>query len=119
MDQIVDLADQYIGLAERCLASARLMLEDGDLRGSVNRSYYCVFNCAQALLAHEGVGYSKHKAVISHFRKNYVHTGIFGARFSKIIGDLFDDRNISNMKGNALWRRKKSKAGTSDRCTKR
>ncbi|MGY6216601.1 HEPN domain-containing protein [Methylolobus aquaticus] len=45
--------EQYLSKANRALASARLLLSDGDIEGACNRAYYAMFDAAQAaLLAH-------------------------------------------------------------------
>ncbi|WP_295439099.1 HEPN domain-containing protein [uncultured Thiodictyon sp.] len=40
--------DEYLAKARRALASARLLLADGDLDGACNRAYYAMFDAAQA-----------------------------------------------------------------------
>jgi len=94
MDLMVNVAEEHIKYAQECLTMARIALVSGNFRSSVNRSYYCAFNCAQALIAGDGVSYKKHSAVIGHFNKNFIHTGILDAKLYKIISRLFDDRNV-------------------------
>lgn len=75
--------------AEECLRSAKLLYEAEDFNGSVNRAYYSIFHAIRSVLALEGVDFSKHSGVISHFRKEYVKTGKFPLEASNIVGDAF------------------------------
>ena len=52
-----DLAVSYNNLG-------RVLLDGGDLPGSVNRSYYAMFYAVLALLAREGTGTSKHTGAV-------------------------------------------------------
>ena len=74
-------------LAKERLTVAKKLLDDDFFIDSVNRSYYAIFYCARALVANDETDFSKHSAVISYFRKNYVKTGIFAKKFSDYIGD--------------------------------
>ncbi|NEV64317.1 HEPN domain-containing protein [Thiorhodococcus minor] len=42
--------DLYLDKSRRALASARLLLEDGDTEGACNRAYYAMFDAAHAAL---------------------------------------------------------------------
>jgi len=93
MRHIKDMSNYRLEQAEQCLASAKILIDAGDYKGSANRSYYCVFHSMRSVLALESVDFSSHAAVISHFRKNYVKTGIFQVKLSDILGELFTVRN--------------------------
>ena len=69
------------------------MFENKSYKSAINRSYYAIFTAVRSLLAEEEKDFKKHSAVISHFRKNYVKTGIFETKFSDYIGDAFEVRN--------------------------
>ena len=45
---------ELIDKAERALASARLLLADGDTDGATNRAYYAMFDAATAALVWAG-----------------------------------------------------------------
>ena len=77
---------------ERLKASKKL-LDDNFIVDSINRSYYAIFYLARALVAKDGLDFSKHSAVMSYFRQHYIKTGIFDVKFSQYIGDAFDLRN--------------------------
>lgn len=76
-------------LAEERLRASKNLLDSGFIIDSVNRSYYAIFYSARALVAKDNLDFSKHSAVMSYFRKNYVKTGIFDIKFSDYIGDAF------------------------------
>ena len=76
-------------LAEERLKASKTLLDADFIIDSVNRSYYAIFYCARALVAKDNLDFSKHSAVISYFRKNYIKTGIFDTKLSKYIGDAF------------------------------
>ena len=78
-----------LNLAKDRLTVAKNLLDNGFYIDSVNRSYYAIFYSARALVAKDNSDFSKHSAVMSYFRKNYVKTGIFDVKFSDYIGDAF------------------------------
>ena len=78
-----------LNLAAERLKVSKTLLDAGFFIDSVNRSYYAIFYCARALVAKDNLDFSKHSAVISYFRKNYIKTGIFDVKFSDYIGDAF------------------------------
>lgn len=82
--------------AEKCLESARLLMQSGDYCSAANRSYYAIFHSIRSLLALEGVDFSKHSGVMAYFQKNYVKTGIFDKEYSKILTEAFEIRSESD-----------------------
>ena len=90
------LALVRIEKAEHCIDSANAMIEFGFYLDAANRSYYAIFHAMRSVLALEGKDFSKHAGVISYFRKNYIKTGIFSIRHSRIIDDLFEVRSNSD-----------------------
>jgi uncharacterized protein (UPF0332 family) len=91
-----DLSNYRMEVAERCLRTAKLNYSDDDYCGAANRSYYCIFNCMRSVLALERKDFTKHSGVISYFRVNYIKTGIFEVKLSKIIDKLFEIRHDSD-----------------------
>ena len=75
--------------AKEKLESAKLLLE----YGKVSRSYYAMFTGVRALLARDGVDFSKHAGVISYFQKEYIKTGRLDVKYSKYISQAFQIRN--------------------------
>lgn len=79
--------------AKEKLESAKLLLEYGKLKDSVSSSYYAMFTSVRALLARDGVDFSKHAGVISYFQKEYIKTGRLDVKYSKYISQAFQIRN--------------------------
>lgn len=85
---------QYrLDMAKERLEAAKLLLAHGSYKDSIGRSYYAIFTAARALLAMDGVDFSKHTGVISYFQKEYIKTGIFEVKYSKYISQAFQIRN--------------------------
>ena len=91
-----DLSQHRYEQALRSLTSANLLIQHGDYEGAANRAYYAVFHGMRSILALEEKDFSKHSAVISYFRKEYIKTGIFPVEASVTIGDAFDIRSDSD-----------------------
>lgn len=80
-------------MAEERLQSAKILLDAGSLKDSIGRSYYAMFTAARAILAMDGVDFSKHAGVISYFQKNYIKTGVLETKYSKYLSQAFQIRN--------------------------
>ena len=97
MDDVqIVLARYRISKAYECIKESQLMYENEMLSGSVNRSYYAIFNAARSVLALDGIDRSKHSGVIAYFQKEYIKTGIFARDLSDIIQDAFHIRQITD-----------------------
>ncbi|MGN0405368.1 MAG: HEPN domain-containing protein [Bariatricus sp.] len=72
-----NLAQYRLDMAEERLRSAKILLEADNLKDSIGRSYYAMFTAARAVLAIDGVDFSKHAGVISYFQKNYSTLQVF------------------------------------------
>ena len=91
-----DLALYRLTQAADCLKVAESNLQLGFYKDAVNRSYYCIFHSMRAVLALGHYDSKKHAGVIAEFNRNYIKTGIFDKRFSKIISKSFQVRNRSD-----------------------
>ena len=80
--------------AREKLESAEILLNAGKYKDSIGRSYYAIFSSVRAILALDGVDFSKHAGVIAYFQKEYVKTKKFDARFSKYLQTAFQIRNV-------------------------
>ena len=70
---------EYMGKANRALASAKLLLESGDCEGACNRAYYAMFDAAHAALLSTSltinVAVTKtHRGLIAAFGEHLVKT---------------------------------------------
>ena len=79
--------------AKEKLDSSKLLLDNGNYKDSIGRSYYAMFSAVRAILALDGVDYSKHAGVIAYFQKEYVKTGKFDKLYSKYLRQAFQIRN--------------------------
>ncbi|MCC8138270.1 MAG: HEPN domain-containing protein [Clostridiales bacterium] len=92
-DRQIALCRYRLEKAENCLKSADILAGAKDYYGAANRSYYAIFHSVRAILALDGVDFSKHSGVMAYFQKNYVKTGIFDKEYSKILRAAFDVRS--------------------------
>lgn len=92
-DNKKELMQYRLEMAEERLQSAKLLLDNRSYKDSIGRSYYAIFTSVRALLAMDGVDFSKHTGVISYFQKEYIKTGVFEVKYSKYISQAFQIRN--------------------------
>jgi hypothetical protein len=88
-----DLVQYRIDIAREKLKSAKILLEAGQYKDSIGRSYYALFSAVRAVLAKDQVDFSKHTGVIAYFQKNYIKTEIFERKYSKYLTSAFQIRN--------------------------
>lgn len=93
MQHTNDMSNYRYEQAGQCLKSAKTLIDANDYKGAANRSYYAIFHAMRSVLALKNIDFGKHSAVISHFRKEYIKTGIFIVELSDIIENLFTVRN--------------------------
>lgn len=63
--------------AEDCLSDAEANLKLDRLNVTVNRSYYCIFDCARGLLAEMSLQPKTHQGVYVKFNELFVKNGTF------------------------------------------
>lgn len=87
--------------AARAAASARVLLERGDLEGATNRAYYAAFHAARAALVHVGArpeGVRTHGTVIGLFGKHLVKAGVVDADHGRALNRCHQLRNLGAMR---------------------
>ncbi len=72
---MTELQTAFVEKGLRALASARLMLDDGDTEAAANRAYYACFNLACAALLGVGEQPKTHSGVHNCFALRFVATG--------------------------------------------
>lgn len=82
-----ELASYRIDRAKEMLAAAEDNLKAGQLRTSLNRSYYGVFHAMRAANVLRGFDSSKHSGVIAFFNKVFLKDNLMDRRLSQIIKD--------------------------------
>ena len=104
-----ELSKFRIEKAEENLRAAKLLFENKLLRESINRSYYCIFHSARALIAYEKFDSKKHAGIIAYFNKNYIKTGEIEKEYSRIISKALKIRTDSDYKDFYLVTRDETK----------
>lgn len=96
-DQVhIDLAKYRLEQANTMVRAAEVLHEAGEYKSGNNQAYYAMFHAVRALLALEGVDYKKHSAIIAHFQREYIRTGIFDRTYSDILMKASAIRNASD-----------------------
>jgi len=99
--------DDYLRKAARALASARLLLRDGDGEGACNRAYYAMFDAAHAALLRHGAGENPaetrtHSGLVGAFGKHLVRTGLVGAEWGRSLNQVERLRLIADYTGEPI-----------------
>ena len=87
--------------AEETLADAEKMLAaQVSPRSVVNRSFYSMFYAILGLFNHFGTDHrtSRHSTVIAIFDREFVRTGKLDTRYSRMLHQLFDARQMADYK---------------------
>lgn len=95
-DSREELMQYRLNSAQERLNSAKILLDNGSYKDSIGRSYYAMFTSIRALLALEGVDFSKHAGVIAYFQREYIKSERFDKKYSKYISQAFKIRNNSD-----------------------
>ncbi len=99
--------EQYLLKARRALASARLLLENGDIEGSCNRAYYAMFDAAHAaLLRHQpGINPAEtrtHNGLITAFGKHLIKTGLMTPELGRVLNQVEQIRLLADYTGEEI-----------------
>lgn len=88
--------DDLLNKADRYIASAKLLVEDGDFDSAASRLYYAMFYVAQALLEGRGLVYSSHKALISAYGQHFSKTQELDPRYHRALLSAFSQRQLGD-----------------------
>ncbi len=91
-----DSTQQLLSNAEETLNAAQVLFKEDYLRDAVNRAYYAVFYIAEALLNEKDLRFKKHGTVHGSFAQHFVKTGIFDARYHKLLIRAFGRRMLGD-----------------------
>lgn len=80
-----ELACYRFKSASDMVIASRKNLESGEWKTAINRSYYAIFHAIRSVNILKGFDSSKHSGVIAFFTQNYIKTGLFDKKISKII----------------------------------
>lgn len=93
--------------AVRAVASARLLLDAGDVDGACNRAYYAMFDAAKAVLIKLMPGIDPalaktHSGLISAFSLNLVKTGALPVEMGRALNRAHEIRLIADYTGDEV-----------------
>lgn len=96
--------DQLMRKATRAVASARLLLQDGDVNGACNRAYYAMFDAARAALLGlvpgiDPASVKTHVGLISMFSLHLVKPGILPVELGRLLNRAHEVRLIADYVG--------------------
>jgi uncharacterized protein (UPF0332 family) len=105
---------ELMAKANRALASAKLLLDSGDVDGACNRAYYAMFDAARAALLFVQAPVPTelartHSGLITAFSLHLVKTGLVAVDHGRSLNKVEDLRLIADYKGdpvtleNAAW----------------
>ncbi len=94
--EVSDLSRYRLEKAHADLQAAQVLLDAKLFHQSLNRSYYAIFNMTRSLLAMDEFDSRKHSGIIAYFNWNYVASGIFEKKLSKILMGAERIRNRSD-----------------------
>jgi uncharacterized protein (UPF0332 family) len=100
-------AHDLIDKASRAAASARLLLDAGDVDGACNRAYYAMFDAARAALIRSGASVvpevvKTHGGLISAFSMHLVKTGRVPTELGKALNRVAEIRLIADYTGDEV-----------------
>ena len=100
-------ASDLIAKAERAVASAKLLLDAGDIDGACNRAYYAMFDAARAALLWSGVSINPattktHSGLISSFSLHIIKTGRLPISLGKALNRAAEIRLIADYTGDEV-----------------
>ncbi|MCR5283249.1 MAG: HEPN domain-containing protein [Lachnospiraceae bacterium] len=86
---LIELSKYRIQTSKEDLDSAEALLQIGQYKASINRSYYAIFHSLRAVNALDGFDSSKHSGIIAFFNKTYVKENVFEREISKLIDTCY------------------------------
>ena len=97
---------EHLRKADRALASARLLAQDGDHDGACNRAYYAMFDAAHAALVSVGDQSDPrttktHRGLIAAFGQALIQSGQFPAEFGRSLNRVERVRLLADYTGEA------------------
>ncbi len=97
---------EHLRKANRALASARLLAQDGDHEGACNRAYYAMFDAAHAALIAAGdrsdPGMTKtHRGLIAAFGQALIQSGQLPAELGRSLNRVERVRLLADYTGEA------------------
>ena len=95
---LIELSKYRFQCACEDLNDAKLLMDAGSFKSSVNRSYYAIFHMLRAVTALDHFDASKHSTVIAYVNRMYVKEGIFDKTLSKMLDKAYRLRENADYK---------------------
>lgn len=96
MAKRIHIAESYRKRAREELEASRSLLNGHFYAASISRAYYAVYYAINSLLIEKEIVAKSHKMTGIEFRKQFIKTGRFDKKFSRILDELFNVRMISD-----------------------
>ena len=93
---MISAISKIVAKAEDCLSDAEFNFGGGRYIASVNRSYYCIFDCVRALLHPQGYYPKTHQGAQLKFSQFFIKTGEWDVKFGIIIKRVFELRQAGD-----------------------
>lgn len=98
---------ELMAKAIRATASAKILLDTGDVDGACDRAYYAMFNAARAALLASGAPVQAdisrtHSGLIAAFSLHLVKTGTVSVNLGKALNKAEELRLIADYKGDPI-----------------
>jgi uncharacterized protein (UPF0332 family) len=87
------LINYRINQAHDTITDVTKLIENDLLNVAVNRIYYGIFYCLNALALKYEFQSSKHLQLIGWFNQNFIKTGIFEVKYGRILRNAFKNRS--------------------------
>ncbi len=91
-----DEIEKILSKATDCLADAELNMQFDRYIACINRSYYCLFDCIQALLYVKGVFAKTHQGSHAKFHEFYLKTNLLPRELGERLNFVFDLRQAGD-----------------------
>ncbi|WP_439555928.1 HEPN domain-containing protein [Dyadobacter sp.] len=88
--------EKILRKAEDCLEVSQSFLEEARNEACVNRAYYAIFHCIQALLFASNVQVKTHVGSHTKFRELFIKTGILDIVLNTTLQRAFEKRQFSD-----------------------
>lgn len=91
-EDVATLVSYRMEKSKEAIRAAEILLENEMLSFSINRVYYSMFYAVQALLAADGVSFSKHGQVKGYFNRELIKTMILPKELGQLYNKVFEYR---------------------------
>ncbi len=87
------LIEYRLSQAEQTILEVEKLIEIDLLNVAVNRIYYGMFYCLNALAIQDEFQSSKHLQLIGWFNQTYIKSGVIEVKFGRILRDAYKNRS--------------------------